>query len=56
MDILYLNVRGLRKTEKRRIVFSYLKKQKASIFCLHESERSQTKKMKLWRPECNYHT
>jgi len=32
-----LNVRGLRNQEKRRWIFSYLKKQKANIYLLQET-------------------
>ena len=36
LNILSLNVRGLRNENKRRAIFSYLKNQKATIFCLQE--------------------
>ena len=34
---LSLNLRGLRNVNKRRAIFSYLKSQKATIFCLQET-------------------
>ena len=37
VNILALNVRGLRNENKRRAVFSYLKQQKATVFCLQET-------------------
>ena len=36
LKILSLNVRGLRNVGKRKATFSYLKNQKASVFCLQE--------------------
>ena len=50
LKILSLNVRGLRKAEKRRAIFCYLKKQKASIFCLQETF-SKTEDETIWRAE-----
>ena len=37
LNILSLNVRGLRNTNKRRAIFSYLKNQNATIFNLQET-------------------
>ena len=37
LKLLSLNVRGLRNVNKRRAIFSYLKAQKATIFCLQET-------------------
>ena len=37
VKFLTLNVRGLRNQEKRRSIFSYLKKQKANIYLLQET-------------------
>lgn len=37
LQIISLNVRGLRNAGKRKAIFSYLKNQKASIFCLQET-------------------
>ena len=45
-----LNVRGLRKQENRRAIFCYLKKQKASIFCLQEAF-SKKEDETIWRVE-----
>ena len=50
LKILSLNVRGLRKAEKRRAIFCYLKKQKASIFGLQETF-SKTEDETIWRAE-----
>ena len=50
LKILSLNVRGLRKPEKRRAIFCYLKKQKASILCLQETF-SKTEDETIWRAE-----
>jgi len=50
LKILSLNVRGLRKQEKQRAIFCYLKKQKASIFCLQETF-SKKEDEKIWRAE-----
>ena len=51
LKILSLNVRGLRKQEKRRAIFCYLKKQKESIFCL-QGTFSKKKDETIWRAEC----
>ena len=37
VKFLTLNVRGLRNQEKRRSIFSYLKRQKANIYLLQET-------------------
>lgn len=50
LKILSLNVRGLRKPEKRRAIFCYLKKQKASVFCLQETF-SKKEDESIWRAE-----
>ena len=54
VKILSLNVRGLRKQEKRRAIFCYLKKQKASIFCLEETF-SKKEDENIWRAEWGGH-
>jgi len=51
LKILSLNVHGLRKQGKRRAIFCYLKKQKASIFCLQETF-SKKEDETIWRAEC----
>ena len=40
LKLISLNVRGLRNRNKRRAIFSYLKAQKATIFCLQETYSS----------------
>ena len=50
LKILSLNVRGLRNAGKRRAIFSYLKNQKASIFCLQETF-SKKDDEKIWTSE-----
>ena len=50
LKLLSLNVRGLRNTNKRRAIFSYLKAQKAAIFCLQETY-SLTEDEKVWSAE-----
>ena len=50
LKILSLNVRGLRKQEKRRAIFCYAKRQKASIFCLQETF-SKKEDVTIWRAE-----
>ena len=47
---LSLNVRGLRNVNKRRAIFSYLKAQKATIFCLQETY-SSIEDEKVWPAE-----
>ena len=54
LKILSLNVRGLRKQEKRRAIFCNLKKQKASIFCLQETF-SKKEGETIWRAEWGGH-
>ena len=48
--IVSLNVRGLRNTNKRRAIFSYLKKQKVTIFNLQETF-SKPEDEKIWTAE-----
>ena len=50
LKLLSLNMRGLRNTNKRRAIFSYLKAQKAAIFCLQETY-SLTEDEKVWSAE-----
>ena len=50
LKILSLNVRGLRNAGKRKTIFSYLKNQKASIFCLQETFSNKHDE-KLWTSE-----
>ena len=50
LKILSLNVRGLRNAGKRKAIFSYLKNQKASIFCLQETF-SKKDDEKIWTSE-----
>ena len=50
LKLLSLNVRGLRNGNKRRAIFSYLKSQKAIIFCLQETYSSPEDE-KLWSTE-----
>lgn len=47
VKFLTLNVRGLRNQEKRRSIFSYLKKQKANIYLLQET-LSNPKDERIW--------
>ena len=50
VKFLTLNVRGLRNQEKRRSIFSYLKKQKANIYLLQETF-SNLKDERIWSEE-----
>ena len=50
LKLLSLNVRGLRNVNKRRAIFSYLKSQKATIFCLQETY-SSIENEKVWAAE-----
>ena len=50
LKILSLNVRGLRNTNKRRAILSYLKKQKTTIFNLQEVF-SRPEDEKIWTAE-----
>lgn len=50
VKLLSLNVRGLRNVNKRRAIFSYLKMQKATIFCLQETYSSPQDEQ-LWSAE-----
>ena len=50
LKLLSLNVRGLRNVNKRRAIFSYLKAQKATIFCLQETY-SSIEDEKVWAAE-----
>ena len=47
LKLLSLDVRGLSNVNKRRTIFSYLKIQKATIFCLQETYSSPEDE-KLW--------
>ena len=53
MKIISLNVRGLRNVGERKAIFSYLKNQKPSIFCLQETFSNSSKKddEKIWTSE-----
>ena len=50
LKLISLNVRGLRNGNKRRAIFSYLKMQKATIFCLQETY-SSSEDEKVWSAE-----
>ena len=50
LKLLSWNVRGLRSVNKRRAIFSYLKSQKATIFCLQETY-SSIEDEKVWAAE-----
>ena len=50
LKLLSLNVRGLRNVSKRGAIFSFLKIQKATIFCLQETYSSPEDE-KLWSAE-----
>ena len=50
LKLLSLNVRGLRNISKRGAIFSFLKTQKATIFCLKEIYSSPEDE-KLWSAE-----
>ena len=50
VKFLTLNVRGLRNQEKRRSIFSYLKRQKANIYLLQETF-SNAKDERIWSAE-----
>ena len=50
LKLLSLNVRGLRNISKRGAIFSFLKIQKATIFCLQETYSSPEDE-KLWSAE-----
>ena len=50
LKMLSLNVSGLRNAGKRKAIFSYLKNQKASIFCLQETF-SKKDDEKIWTSE-----
>ena len=45
-----LNVRGLRNQVKRRSIFSYLKNQKATLYCLQEAFSKEDDE-KIWSAE-----
>ena len=47
VKLISLNVRGLPNDNKRRAIFSYLKTQKAVIFCLQE-KYSSSEDEKVW--------
>ena len=50
LKIISLNVRGLRNQIKRRGIFSYLKNQKATLYCLQEIF-PQEKDENIWSEE-----
>ena len=50
LNIASLNVRGLGNQVKRRAIFSYLKSQKANLYCLQETF-SQESDEKVWSAE-----
>ena len=50
LKLISLNVRGLRNGNKRRAIFSYLKMQKATLFCLQETY-SSSEDEKVWSAE-----
>ena len=50
LKIVSLNVRGLRNQSKRRAIFTYLKNQKATLYCLQETF-SQIEDEKVWTAE-----
>ncbi len=50
IKIISLNVIGLRNQVKRRPIFSYLKNQKADLYCLQETV-SKEEDEKIWSAE-----
>ena len=50
VKIISLNVRGLRNQVKRRSIFSYLKNQKATLYCLQETFSKEDDE-KIWSAE-----
>ena len=54
LKLLSLNVRGLRNQNKRRAIFSYLKSQRATIYCLQETY-SLANDEKVWSSEWDGH-
>ena len=52
LNILSLNVRGIREQTKRRSIFSYLKDQKANIYFLQETYSEPADEI-LWKNEWN---
>ena len=50
VKIISLNVRGLRNPVKRRSIFSYLKNQKATLYCLQETFSKEDDE-KIWSAE-----
>ena len=50
VKVLSLNVRGLRNQIKRRAIFTYLKRQKADIYCLQETYSKKLDE-KIWPAE-----
>ena len=50
LKLLSINVRGLRNVSKRGAMFSYLKMQKATIYCLQETYSSPEDE-KVWSAE-----
>ena len=50
VKVISLNVRGLRNQVKRRSIFSYLKNQKATLYCLQETFSNEDDE-KIWSAE-----
>lgn len=50
IKVISLNVRGLRNQVKRRSIFSYLKNQKATLYCLQETFSKEDDE-KIWSAE-----
>ena len=50
LNIISLNIRGLRNQVERRAIFSYLKNQNATLYCLQETF-SKEKDDKIWSAE-----
>ena len=57
LNILSLNVRGIREQTKRRSIFSYLKDQKANIYFLQETysdPADEILRQNEWAGEASY--
>ena len=50
VKVISFNVRGLRNQVKRRSIFSYLKNQKATLYCLQETFSKEDDE-KIWSAE-----
>ena len=50
VKVISLNVRGLRNQVKRRSIFSYLKNQKTTLYCLQETFSKEDDE-KIWSAE-----